>query len=278
MKVFWSPQDRVQVLNEIVRMIRSQQLMLNLGAKRVYGFRSLVEQAQKKVLPPEQRRPLASRMSAELIKQVRAALNEPAPLEATSESSLAPAPSEETESAVPNRLGLNPKFAEAFAYIAQEMVRAFGEALGDAIGKQVRDAIYDVRHHLGTPASYIGREQAPAPNEVNGLPDHGELPERLHEHKVLIVGLRNDQRTIIINEFPQLKFRFCDAGTPSTQVKKVAEGCVRVFATKWTNHSDTTHVPREKLRRVSGGMTELRLAIIQAFPNTFTPPRVRTAA
>lgn len=268
-KIYWEPQERAAVVDCIVQKIRSHQVQVNFHSKRMYGLTALVATAQNEVLSSGRRRPPVSVLVTEIGRLVRERIQE-------IESDPGPIPetvSQPEQPAIPSRLGMNPKFAEAVAFVCQEMVRAFAETFGEAIGRNVRDAIYDVRHHLGTPPSYVGREPVTPKSEQPR--DFGNLPERLRNPKAMILGLLPQQQQTIARTFPNLDFRFMGKGTPSKHIAQVAQGCTRVFLmTKFTPHSDGTCVPSEKLRRVNGGMTDLTIAIQRQFPETpYVPAR-----
>lgn len=265
-KIFWEPDERAAVVSAILQRIRSKEVRINWQAKRINGLKSVVVSAQEEVLDFDRRRPPTGLLVSEIAKLVRERMAEEVPLSI-------PQPPEPEQPAIPSRLGLNPKFAEAVAFVCQEVVRAFAETFGEAIGRNVRDAIYDVRHHLGTPPNYVGRE--PLVPKDQQPRDFGDLPERLRNPKAMVLGLMPQQQQTIARTFPNLDFRFMGKGTPSKHIGQVAQSCVRVFSmVKFIRHSDEANVPADKLRRVNGGMTDLTIAIQRQFPDTpYVPAR-----
>lgn len=267
-RIVWTPEERAKIIGYIAAKIRSREVLIDLSSKRLYGLPSLVSEAQNKMVGPERQRPLNSVAVSGLLKLLRAEMAK----EASPAPSLPPPepPEEEdlsTPPAIPSRLGLNPKFSEALSFVAQEIVKAFGEALGEAIGKHVQDAIYDVRHHLGPRSGFV--ERSPVPEPSTAAQDFGNLPEKFHYPKVLVLGLLPPQQRTIERSFPNLKFRFCESGTPPKTIRQVAEGCARTFSmVKFIRHNDESLVPSGKLKRVNGGVTDLTGAIMQAFPNS----------
>lgn len=271
-KVYWEPEERAAVVECIVQKIRSHQVQLNFHGKRMYGLTGLVVAAQNEVLGSGRRRAPVSVLVTQIGKLVRERIQE---IESAPETEPVQSPiqSEPVQPAIPSRLGMNPKFAEAVAFVCQEMVRAFAETFGEAIGRNVRDAIYDVRHHLGTAPNYVGRE--PIGSKSEQPRDFGNLPERLRNPKAMVLGLLPAQQQSIARTFPNLDFRFMGKGTPSKHIAQVAQGCTRVFSmVKFIRHMDESCVPSEKLRRVNGGMTDLTIAIQRQFPETpYVPAR-----
>lgn len=262
-KIFWSPEEHARVLQGAAKKIRDGSAYINLEQQRVFGMKKLLEQVQTEVIDRERQRPMVGGIVLAFVKQLREELKK------LPQSPLPSLPVEEPpeEPVIPSRLGLNPKFSEAIAFVAQEITRAFAESLGEAIGKHVRDAIYDVRHHLGASPGYVGREASPMPPASRE--EFGNLPEKFHHPKVCVLGLLPVQQQTIQRSFPNLRFRFLGKGTSSDHVRQVAMQCERTFSmVKFIRHSDERLVPSDRLRRVSGGMTDLTRAIMQAFPAT----------
>jgi len=270
--ICWTIDERVSVLNKMAEMIRSGEADIDFRLLRLRGMPELVTRAQNQILTPSRRRPINGALTAELGKALREKFKEtPPPPEAPAES----VPLQDPPP-IPSRLGMSPKFAEALTYVAQEMVRTFaetfgqtfGEVVGDKIGRNVRDALYDLRHHLGTPSTYIPRVSGDNGKDA-GLHNFGDLPERLQTPKVLVLGLLPAQQQTIARSFPNLDFRFLSKGTPSKHIQQVSQGCVKVFSmVKFVRHSDESLVPTDRLRRINGGITDLTRALMQSFPQT----------
>lgn len=160
---------------------------------------------------------------------------------------------------------------------AIDMVREFGKVFGEAIAKEIAPAIIGaladaVRANFqptkknGNDANHVVLDANAA---IGAVTDPGNLPEKFHKHKVLVMGLDPHTQRPLMQEFPHLDFRFLDGNTHGDTVRKVGAGCeAAFFMVKFIRKARQDQVPSEKRVLVPGGSSTLKRLIAGRFPRS----------
>lgn len=237
----------------------------------------------KKGIPPEPpikaRKPIVvarPEVKAPEVKapEVKAPAPEPVPV--------TPAPAEAKQWSAPAQV-----IAEAVEFLIQEVVQGFATTLGRTIGDEMaksidgigvtianamRDHLSDVRLGISSRSGYQPlKALSIAEPPKNAHERFGNLPEKFHQPKVLIVGLLPAQQQEIKNQFKKMEFRFLNGDTSSKVVADLMQRCDGTFVTKWVSHKAITGISG-KYHMVNGGMTDLVRLISHHFPGEILPP------
>jgi hypothetical protein len=257
-RIFWTTEESSTVVKRAAELLVEKGVELKWDSARVFGLAEILEDAQRQ-LPQHRRRPnigmkvgtykSAVQMAYEKIKKPN-----PSPLAFVSFDSKNPPP-------IPSVLGLDPKVAEALAYIFQQGMRALGEQIGKTMGETLRD-----RHLYVPKQAQDAFEHAIA----EALPEPNALPERLRKHKVMVSSLQPIQQQEIQRQFPDLEFRFLSGDTASKTVRDVAQKCERAYLmTRFIGHNIESGVKGlNNICRIPGGPSELARLIRMNYPQT----------
>jgi len=267
-RIYWSASEEAALIDKTAELIVQRRAVIKWDSRRIYGLANFLSEAQELVIDRTRHRPYIAALVQTLKRDVKARVEELSG-QAAAPSEAPPSPPPLTVPAAPNRLGLDPKFSECLAYVCQEFSKALGEEMGrslaDKIREGVRDAMYDIRHHLGTAPGYV---PPPAPVEPAPPPYQAvsALPQKFVKPKIAVLTLRGEQQQVILRQFPEIDFRFIDRA--SKHIGVVSGNCQMTFImTKFIAHKDEAQV-KGQIKRVNGGMTELARCIKMNFPNT----------
>lgn len=163
-------------------------------------------------------------------------------------------------------------------FIEQAIVK-FGAEIGKAVGKSMEEALYQMRMGLiagrnpgaqevaaPTPPAVVAAATAAAEADKR----NGDLPEKFHKKKVMILGLLAGQQREIEARLKNeaLIIRALSGDTPHRQIGAVADGSDACFyMTKFIGHSVMPHI-HCKAFPVNGGINDLEAAIKARYPRT----------
>jgi hypothetical protein len=173
---------------------------------------------------------------------------------------LAPAAYVEPAAAAPEP-PKEPTLTEMLKLCANLFAASFAEALAPLLAKEIHTVKTNGNGNNGHDRVLIDPSVPIAAN--------GNLPEKLHKHRIAVVGLNGDQRQELMRRFPLLDFRWLDNGARGTTMRKTIEHCEATFLmTKFVNHHAQEAVPRDRRVMVNGGVSDLTRLISARYPAT----------
>jgi hypothetical protein len=261
-KVNWKPEIFDQVANEGIRLMRERAVTIKWESHKRFGLLKLIMDAQK-ILPKELQRPETHSLTKRIGDRMQEIFCPDLAVEPHVEVHEAPSSPSEVNSPppVPNRLGLDPRFAESLVYVAQSVAkvigdamagaqiaavenaaRAMGEASGAVFADSMRQVLRDIRLGMFLTPATPAKPEAPA-QAAAALPSNvSALPEKFNRRKILVIGMLPDQQDQVRRRFPRVEFRFAAGNAPANTVESMSKTCELAITSKFCAHKSFQRV------------------------------------
>ena len=252
-RLCWTAEESQTVCNRAAQLIFDRKVDLKWDAGRVFGLSEILEDAQL-ALPQHRRRPNIALQVSGYKGEVRLALERLQQARKAEVAALIEPPR-------PSVAALDPRVAEALVVLFERGVQAIGKMIGEAMVEANRT------RHMYVPQPLP--ESKPEEGK-NGAETHGDLPEHLRKHKVLVASIKPIQQQQLMRSFPNIEFRFIPPDAPSKVAREVGQKCERNFLMiRFVSHSVTNGLKDlPHTTRIPGSVSEVERLLQFHFPKT----------